>query len=1018
MISDAIKEEFVNESQEHLATAEDDVLALEHSAGADRQEIINRLFRSLHTIKGGAACVEMQGIKTLAHALENVVGAMRDGVIAIKSDFTQTLLDGLDLLKKTVTAGIDFNADGDTVIAQCETIVSSAKEQEENGKTGKNSKTGRIFTLASYDLSDVRNRSLHCFEFTIDLNAECKRGNCSPAQLSGRIKSIGSMLAKTNDLDNFTDMPASAMQCSFLIATLIDEPEILFPGLEIEPVSFYKYTAEEISMSADEGITAQPTDSGVYKLPAGNATVKSLSLEEKKPQPSPAQVQSGSTGHEKKASDDQTVRIPVETIDKLMNLAGELVVVRNRNSQVLPTGNIRELLAVNQRLDTVTTEIQAMVMRTRMCAVGGVFGRFTRVVRDLGKRLSKEIELEITGADVELDKSIIDGLFDPLTHLVRNSADHGIEQPSERLKAGKSEIGHLRLSAFHQAGWVNIRVDDDGKGIDPVTMRKAAVEKGLMNEAQAQSLSDRDAINLIFLPGFSTAAKITDVSGRGVGMDAVKTSLQKLGGVVEIQSVAGKGTTVIIRLPLTLAIISALILTIEEQCFAIPQVNVVEVVWLHGDEPFQSIRLVDGKEVYWLRGKMLPLLRLSKILKLNRSCKDPSTGERMPDRRVEAPDRRQNIACSDLEKRKGPVDRRTSIENSLYIIVLRIGADTFGLCVERIVDTEEIVVKPLHDRLKACRVYAGVTVLGDGVTALILDIPELARIGGVCFDNTEAVQVRTHAGSEYAQKMLLFSIGGPERFAIPLSLLMRVDEVRIDELQTGGDKEYLRFRESVIPFIRIERILSGFSAKYDSRYLFAIIPKIGNPIGVAASEVIDIAELDEKTESAPIDAKTMIGTQLIGGRMFIVLDLCAIIETAQPGWFTKGKKGKKEKRKVVIAEDSQFLRAFLASYLRGVGLEVLAAANGKDALQLIEKENGAIDGIISDLEMPVLNGFELAREIKSSASFKGLPILAISAMDEAIARPRALDAGFDDFRPKNNFPSVAEAFNNLIAKKK
>jgi two-component system chemotaxis sensor kinase CheA len=1015
-----LKKEFINESREHLATAEDDILALERPEDAGN-ETINRLFRSLHTIKGGAACIELAGIKELAHAMENVVGLVRDGSLAPGAEVTQLLLDGLDKLKTAVFSGNDFPAAGDQVIARCGALKHTPA-QKTGGKTVGETKNApaRVFDVSRFDTSAARAQMLHLYEITLDLQAEFARTECAPSKVLEKLLSIGSLIASTHDLQGLRDKPRSELRCSFLLATMIDDPGILFPGLDIEPIFYFRYLNAEIPDFCQnrDSNTEKAHETPVYADPNANTLTAMAPLQTPRPKLAPSGTGPAAETAEMKHGEDQIVRVPVEIVDKLMNLAGELVVVRNRNAQVLACGNAQELSIVNQRLDAVTSEIQATVMRTRMCPVGGVFGRFTRVVRDLGKRLGKEIELEVTGADVELDKSIIDGLFEPLTHLVRNAADHGIESPNKRVAAGKPAVGRLRLSALHQTGQVNIQISDDGKGVDPASMRLAAIEKKLLGAEQAAALSDREAINLIFLPGFSTAEKVTDVSGRGVGMDAVKSSLQKLGGTVEIQSVAGKGTVVTIRLPLTLAIISALISTMEGLYFAIPQVNVVEVVWLHGDEVYQSVRTVDGKEVYWLRGKMLPLLRLSKILRIPRTFVDPTTGVRMPDRRTEAPDRRSEEDTVHIDKRKGPRDRRTSAGNSLYIVIIRVGSERFGLCVESIIDTEEIVVKPLHERLKTCKVYAGVTVLGDGVTAMILDIPELAAMGGIRYDTTEATTAKYRRSADELQKMLLFSIGSNGRFALPLSLLMRIDEVNIAEIQTGGGREYVRFRDSVIPLIRIERSIKGFSASYGPRYLYAIIPRIGKPIGIAAAEIIDVVDIDDKMERAPAGKKAIIGTHLLEGRVTSLLDLCALIDLAEPGWLSADKQDKTTLRKVVVAEDSSLYRTLIGSYLSGLGFEVLAAVDGKEAMNIIQREKGEIDGVLSDLEMPVVDGFEFARKMKSNELLRQIPLLGMSAMEATVARSRAMDAGFDDFTPKSDLPTVAEAFSALVMKAK
>ncbi|MBN1577110.1 MAG: chemotaxis protein CheW [Chitinispirillaceae bacterium] len=1011
-------DEFFAEAREQLLTAEEDVLALEQSGEHPDAETVNRLFRALHSIKGGAACVDLNGIKELAHAMENVVGLVREGSAAPTRAVTQLLLDGLDRLKTCIASADErLLTDTGTVIEGLTGVVNEIRTQGNAPKPEKDGTAEHYFDLKRCDLSVVRAQSLHLYEFALDIVLECKKSNCTPAELYQKICSVGTIIADYNEP---VKDPARTMPCFFLLATVIDDPEILFPGLEVIPVSFYRYTPEEIpSANGGDRVARAETGAAEIKKPLPENKTTAVKSTSGKNRPAPKLLTDDDSRPAASVAvpvDEQAVRIPVELLDKLMNLVGELVVVRNRNTQLIIAGNTQELSVVNQRLNTVTMEIQMTVMRTRMRPVGNVFSRFTRVVRDLSRTLGKEIELDISGGDVELDKSIVDNIAEPLTHLVRNAADHGLEAAEDRLLAGKPAVGHISLSARHQAGMVNIRIDDDGKGIDPHLLRSAAIEKGLCTLSAATAMTDREAFELILLPGFSTASEVTDLSGRGVGMDVVKTSFQKFGGIIEIQSAAGAGTTISINLPLTLAIIPALILTVEGQCFAIPQVNVNEVVWLHGDEVYQSIHEIDDKEVYWLRGKMLPLMRLSKVLEIRPTYRDPETNERKMDRRKQAPDRRQKQGNVNHDKRKGPRDRRTSILNSLYIIVLQVGSDQFGLCVETIVDTEEIVVKPLHEHLEKCRVYAGITVLGDGSTALIIDVPELARTGGVRCDTTDTKTVKSRSSDDDRQKMLVFSAGGKERFALPLSLLLRVDEVSVNELQTSGGREYLRFGNSVVPLVRLEKVINNISICGDSPYLFTIIPRIGKPIGVAAAEIIDIVDTENSIEPGPVGQNIIIGTQLVDGHLTGILDLCALVDAVEPGWYSSEDRNKIKQRRVVLVEDSSFFSALLGSYLRGIGVLVTVAVNGREALEIVE--HTPVDGVISDLEMPVMDGFELARHLRSSENHRSLPLMGISAMDETVARPRALDAGFDAFCSKGNLPRIISCFETILTKAK
>src|SRR5271165_3795881 len=392
----------------------------------------------------------------------------------------------------------------------------------------------------------------------------------------------------------------------------------------------------------------------------------------------------------------ETIRVGVNVLDKLMTLVGELVLARNQLLQISNTVEDASLQAVSQRMNLIATELQEQVMKTRMQPIGNIWGQFPRTVRDVALGCGKEVGIEMEGKETELDKTIIEAIKDPLTHLVRSSVDHGIELPEARVKAGKARVGRLILRAFHEGGQVNIEISDDGAGLSSDRIRKKAIERGVITAEQAARMTEREIFNLIFLPGFSTAEKVTNVSGRGVGMDVVKTNVEKIGGTVDVQSTLGRGTTVRVKIPLTLAIIPALVVTCGGDRYAIPQVSLLELVRVESDQAGKGIELVHGAPVYRLRGQLLPLVYLSRELKLATDARPPA-------------------------EREGAVN----------IVVLQADGRQFGLVVDEINDTEEIVVKPLRKQLKTVKVFAGSSIMGDGRVALILDVLGLAQRAGV-----------------------------------------------------------------------------------------------------------------------------------------------------------------------------------------------------------------------------------------------------------------------------------------------
>ena len=875
-IDPSILKEFIAEAMEHLATVEDEILALERGKAND--DTVNRLFRALHSIKGSSSFLGLKQITALAHALENVAGKVRAGTLVPNHDMAEALLRGADRLETMIQRHEDTSLTGADEIATLESLL-------DHGAAEEGTPTPR------------------------------------PATTPPPVEPAAN--------------PAPAPS----------PPPPLAPSGDAEPGS------QPLPSSSGEPVFA-----------------------------------------------DATVRISVGLLDRLMNLASELVLVRNQNMQAVAAEDHEQLVHTAQRLNVVTSDLQASIMQTRMRPIGGVFTRFNRIGRDLALQVKKQVDLEILGADVELDKNIIDALGDPLNHLVRNAISHGIETPGEREALGKPRRGMVRLCAFHRHGQVNIQIEDDGRGMDPDQIIAAALRGGLISEDQVETMTAREAFNLVFLPGFSLAEKVTDLSGRGVGMDVVKDTFGKFGGTVDVFSTSGSGTRVTVKLPLTLAIVPALIVAVERSCFAIPQVNIDEVVWLHGEAVHQDLKVVDNQEVYWLRGKLLPVLRLSKVLDLTVTYGDPESGERAQDRRVQAPDRRAGETDVPANLRKGPVERRCSLDNSLYLIVLRLGEEEFGLLVDTIVDTEEIVVKALHEQLKHSRAFAGTAVLGDGRIAMILDVAALVGLGGLRFGQLEGAAAQVRSSGEDHQTVIMFDLGGPETFAVPLRLINRVEEVPRDKIQHASGSEYLDFRGQIIPLVRIEDALVDLQTSYPEDKVYVLIPKHGKPIGVMASAILDTMEISKEIDSSSMDQPAIVGSAMLDGDLTLFVDLFRIIDTIRPDWLEEDRELQGGIRRVLLLEDSAFYAALISPYLRNAGHEVVHVQNGLEGLEKLSR--GEFDLVVSDIEMPLMGGLEFARKVRQQERHADLQMIAISAMTDPGIGAEALRAGFNDFRSK------------------
>jgi two-component system chemotaxis sensor kinase CheA len=483
-------------------------------------------------------------------------------------------------------------------------------------------------------------------------------------------------------------------------------------------------------------------------------------------------------------------------------------------------------------------------MKTRMQPIGKLWKALPRIVRDLAVQCGKAVELRAEGNETELDKSILEAIKDPLTHLVRNAVDHGIEAAEVRTAAGKPAAGRLTLRAFHEGGQVQIEITDDGGGIDPERLKQTALERRLFTPAQAERMSESELLQLIFLPGFSTAATITNISGRGVGMDVVKTNIEKIGGTVELRSRLGHGTSVRINIPLTLAIIPALLVRAGGDRYAIPQVNLLELIRLKGERATRGIEYIHGTPVCRLRNQLLPLVDLCDELEVE----------------------------PELEPRDEPV---------VDIVVLQADRRTFGLVVEAIGDTEEIVVKPLARMFKGVPLFAGATILGDGRVALIVDVPGLARRAGVLGDcsDTPIPVVEAEAPGEPCQTLLLFRVGAAGRMALPLSPVARLEEFPVSALESSIDGEVVQYRGHVLPLIRLDRVLNvAESAGNGSNVPVIVCSHLGRTVGLVVGQILDIVETPLRLQ--PAAAPGVLGTAVIQQRVTDVLNLPEILKSA------------------------------------------------------------------------------------------------------------------------------------------
>ncbi len=563
-------------------------------------------------------------------------------------------------------------------------------------------------------------------------------------------------------------------------------------------------------------------------------------------------------GAQKNLSEDSTIRVDVGLLDRLMNLVGELVLARNQILQFDAGCEDSSFNASAQRVDLITTELQEGVMKTRMQPIGNIWNKFPRVVRDMAMASGKQVRIEMEGKDTELDRTIIEAIKDPLTHLVRNAVDHGLESPAARKATGKDPEGRLLLRAFHEGGQVNIEITDDGAGLDYERIRAKAIEKNLVSREQAARLSEREIANLIFLPGFSTAERVTNVSGRGVGMDVVKTNIEKIGGAVDVHSKPGQGSTVRMKIPLTLAIIPALIVTSGGDRYAIPQVSLLELVRLEGEQLRGGIELVNGAPVHRLRGQLLPLLYLAR-----------------------------ELGTDDLPAR--------AAENGLQpggvnIVVLRADDRQFGLVVDEVNETEEIVVKPLSQPLKNINTFAGATIMGDGRIALILDVVGLAQRADVVGEGQGRALAEERKPAENKQaatrrQVLLCQYGEDGQVAIDLSAVGRLEQFPVHRIEIADDREAVQYRGQIMPLLRVSDLLQGKhrpAPREQALVHVVVYADRGRNVGLVVDRILDIVDEAFRVERQT-GRRGVLGSAVIQKRITDIVDIPQLLGAAEPG---------------------------------------------------------------------------------------------------------------------------------------
>ena len=880
--------------------------------------LIDNIFRLVHTIKGTCGFLGLPRLGAVAHSSENVLGKIRDHELEVTPEAVSLILNSLDRIKDLLTT----------------------LEETETEPAG-----------------DDRDLIVALDTMAANSGASKAAPGATPEAAEQEAEVVAESADDVEDGEDFDDEAGDDKKPELVL----DFDEEL--GRELKPG---EVALSELERIFQETVTEAPA---APNTPASTGSAAPVTQPKKSKEGEPSLA-------------NQSIRVSVDLLENLMTMVSELVLTRNQLLQMVRGHTDSEFKVPLQRLSHVTTELQEGVMKTRMQPIGNAWAKLPRVVRDLSLDLGKKIDLQMLGADTELDRQILELIKDPLTHMVRNSADHGLEDPKTRLDAGKPEMGKIVLNAYHEGGHIIIQISDDGRGINVEKVRQKAYDNGLATESDLDGMSDQQIQSFIFAAGFSTAAEVTSVSGRGVGMDVVRTNIEKIGGTIDLKSKYGQGSTFTIKIPLTLAIVSALIVECCAERFAIPQISVVELVRASKVSEHR-IEMINATPVLRLRNRLLPLVYLGHCLNLDGSDQTTLTGDA-----------------------------------EVFVVVTQVGAYNFGIVVDRVFDTEEIVVKPVTPLLRDINMFSGNTILGDGSVIMILDPNGIASATSDTALNETADNredgVHHGTGSDSAA-ILVFHAGGDDPKAVPLSLVARLEEVDVNTIENSHGRAMVQYRGRLMPLIRLDE---SYAVKESGRQPILVFTDGDRSMGLIVDEIVDIIDqvLDIELKS---DRKGFLGSAVIDGKATELVDVGHYLQQAFEDWFGTQETaafGEGSSQNILLVDDSPFFRNMLQPLLEVAGYSVTTASDAQEALNLRE-QGQEFDCIISDIEMPGMNGFELARAIRTDGPWRETPIVALSSHATQKDFERGRTAGFTDYVAKFDRDGLITALSDTITHK-
>ncbi|KPQ12139.1 MAG: chemotaxis signal relay system histidine kinase CheA [Saliniramus fredricksonii] len=915
---DDLLREFLTETGEHLDTVDVELVRFEQDP--NNETILRNIFRLVHTIKGTCGFLGLPRLEALAHAAETLMGKFRDGH-PVTTDAVSLILQTLDRIKE--------------IVAELERTAAEPEGEDQD-------LIGALDAMSNADPEALVSQQAGSAQVSSEAPADTAADDAPEA---------GGFVFQQLERDLLPgEIPLDELERAFMEAPGPDDEEGVLEEIEAPVVMEGRVLGEPDEAPVEEAVAGAPVAAAapvVDDRPAESKPAPAAKKPEVKDNP-------GNAGAEQNVAKVQTIRVNVDTLEHLMTMVSELVLTRNQLLEIARREDDSGYKVPLQRLSHVTAELQEGVMKTRMQPIGTAWQKLPRVIRDLSSELGKKIELVMQGADTELDRQVLEVIKDPLTHMIRNSADHGIEDAEARRAAGKPERGTIRLNAYHEGGTITIEIADDGKGLNYDAIARKIVSQGLATEAEIERMSEAQMAKYIFHPGFSTAAQVTAVSGRGVGMDVVKTNIELIGGTVEIRSEQGKGTVFTIKIPLTLAIVAALIVSAQDQRFAIPQVSVLELVRVKNGSDHQ-IERINGTPVLRLRDRLLPIVPIGKVLGLDGAEANPG--------------------------------------DEGFVVVSQVGRQRFGILVDGVFHTEEIVVKPMATKLRHIPMFSGNTILGDGAVVLIIDPNGIAKMVGQGSGDTqfgvEAAEDMEESNDNESTTLLVFRGGGETHKAVPLSLVTRLEEIDAAKIEWVGGRPLIQYRGKLMPLVPAD---PAIAIKSEGPQALVVFSDGERAMGLVVDEIVDIID-DVLDIELVADRPDLLGSAVLRGRATEIVNVVHYLPLAHEDW-TSGApvKNPKDARTVLLVDDSSFFREMLSPVLKAAGYRVITAAGTEQALAALNADR-RVDAIVADVDMPGRDGFALIRAVRAQARLSRLPVIALSSAvtPEAIEEARKLD---------------------------